>query len=440
MELFVLGTSQSVASARLRERLHVDLDEVYAAVEDLLERGVLEEAVPLATCGRLELYCVSERPRRAVGLLRRLMAAHTEIPGHELETWSYAHHGEDAVRHLLRVASGLDSVVHGEVQILGQVRGALHHPDTEVTAGPLLHRLFQRALSAGKRVRTETEIGRGAASLASAALSMLQREVGSLDHVTALVLGAGDTGALMARLLRKAGVGRLVVANRTEEKARELVAELGGEAVGLDEVPGILPECHLVVGAVTATERVLGPEDLAADGPRPGFFLDLAHPRNFDPALASLAGVRVFDLDHVFERVEAAREERARQVPHAEAIVEEEVESFLQWLRSRENVEVLRAVRSQVLEVAQAVAERHGQGRTESEREDMRMLARSLARTLLHSPTLALREADPESAEGRWLLDSATTLFGVPGGNGVAGASNGNGATANGTGGAADPS
>lgn len=420
MELFVLGTSQSVASARLRERMHVDLDQVYAAVEDLMERGVLEEAIPLATCGRLELYCVAERPNRALGLLRHLMAMHTEIPGKELDGYSYAYRGEDAVRHLLRVAAGLDSVVHGEVQILGQVRGAFHHPSTHDTEGPLLHRLFQRALSTGKRVRTETEIGRGAASLASAALSMLQREVGSLGEVTALVLGAGDTGALMARLLAKSGVGRLVIANRTLEKARSLAAELGGEAASLDDTPSLLADADLVVGAVTASERVVGPEDLPEGGGRPGFFLDLAHPRNFDPELASVPGVRVFDLDHVFERVEAAREARALQVPKAEAIVDEETESFVEWLRSRENVAVLRAVRSQVLELARSVADRHSQGRSEVQQEEMRMLARSLARTLLHPPTMALRHADPESAEGRWLLESAATLFGVdaPSGNG----------------------
>lgn len=413
MELFVLGTSQSVASARLRERMHVDLDRVYDAVADLMDRGVLEEAVPLATCGRLELYCVAERPGRALGLLRHLMAVHTEIPGEELKTYSYVHRDEEAVRHLLRVAAGLDSVVHGEVQILGQVRGALHHPSTDETSGPLLHRLFQRALSTGKRVRTETEIGRGAASLASAALSMLQREVGSLDTVTALVLGAGDTGALMARLLKKSGVGRLVVANRTLEKARELAAELEGEAVALDGMGEALAEADLVVGAVTATDRLVTPDSLPGDAAWPGFFLDLAHPRNFAPELAALPGVRVFDLDHVFERVDAAREERARQVPKAEAIVDEETDGFVQWLRSRENVSVLRAVRSQVLEMARSVADRHSQGRTEVEQEEMRMLARSLARTLLHPPTMALRDADPGSAEGRWLLESAATLFGV---------------------------
>ena len=420
MELFVLGTSQSVASARLRERMHVDLDELYDAVLDLMDRGVLEEAVPVVTCGRLELYCVSERPRRAARLLRHRMAAHTEIPGEELDRYSYLYRDEEAVEHLMRVASGLDSVVHGEVQILGQVRGALSHPSTAETEGPLLHRLFQRALSTGKRVRTETEIGRGAASLASASLTMLQRELGSLDEVTALVLGAGDTGALMARLLQKSGVGRLIVANRTLEKARSLAAELGGEAIGLDEVSTVLPEAHLVVGAVTADDRVVGPASLPEGAEWPGFFLDLAHPRNFDPELASLPGVRVFDLDHVFERVEAAREARARQVPMAEAIVREETEAFVQWLRTRENVSVLRAVRTQVLELAQSVAERHSQGRTAEEQEEMRMLARSLARTLLHPPTMALREADPESTEGRWLLESAATLFGVdePTGNG----------------------
>lgn len=412
-ELFVLGTSQSVASAQLREQMHVDLGRVYEAVLQLLDHGILEEAVPLATCGRLELYCVAEQPERALAVLRRLMASYTEVPGHELEGHTYALRGEEAIRHLMRVAAGLDSVVHGEVQILGQVRGALHHPSTDATSGPLLHRLFQRALSTGKRVRTETEIGRGAASLASAALSMLQRELGSLEPVTALVLGAGDTGALMARLLKKSGVGRLVVANRTVEKARELAAGLGAEAAPLEEIGSVLPDADLVVGAVTASDRVVTSDSLPEGARWPGFFLDLAHPRNFAPEIASLPGVRVFDLDHVFERVEAAREERARQVPLAEAIVEEESELFAQWIRSRANVSVLRAVRSQVLEMARSVADRHSQGRTEVEQEEMRMLARSLARTLLHPPTMALREADPESPEGRWLLESAAALFGV---------------------------
>lgn len=454
MEIFVVGTSHAVASAGVRERMHVDLDEVYAALVELREReGVLDEAIPLATCGRLELYCVSARPRRAVALLRRIMERRSGLARRKLERHAYLHTGGDAARHLCRVAAGLDSVIHGEAQILGQVRDALHHPATESVEGPILHRLFQCAISAGKRVRTETEIGRGAASLASAALEMLRRETEPLERLTVLVLGAGDTGALFARLLHKSGVRRMVIANRTVERAERLAAELGAESAPLSELPALLCGTDLVVGAVTAGDRIVGPDTLpraerarrddahpgangaartavappAGNGavhahhPRaveptpawPRYFLDLAHPRNFDPALADIPGVRMFDLEHVFERVEAARRARAAQVPRAEAIVEEEAGEFLEWLGARDGVAVLRAVRSHVLKLAYDEASRYAHGRSEVEREQIRRFARALARRLLHHPTVALRTADPSSPQGRTLLDGAVALFGV---------------------------
>ncbi len=418
MELFVVGTSQSVAPTRVRERMHVDLDEVYATLGTLLtERGVLEEAIPLATCGRLELYCVSDQPERALKLLVRLLARRTGVSSDELRSHIYALRGGTAVRHLFRVASGLDSVVHGEAQILGQVREAAHHPLAMTSKGPILHRMFEMALQTGKKVRTQTDIGRGAASLASASLKMVEREMGSLSQVRALVIGAGETGALMARLLQKSGVGSLVVANRTLETAHEVATPLGGRGAGLDDLPGLLAEADLVVGAVTAGEWLVTAGMMralvASRGHRKVRFLDLAHPRNFDPALAEIDGVTLLDLDHVFRRVEEARAARAAQVPRAEQIVGEQAELFARWLRSRKSVDVLKAVRRQVLDLARAEAERFGQGRTEDEKEQMRLLARSLARTILHTPTVALREADPESPEGRFLLEAAPALFGV---------------------------
>jgi len=216
MELFVLGTNQSVASAQERERLHVDLEEIYGALSLLRGvNGLLAEALPLLTCGRMELYGVSERPDRALRLLRDLMAERTGVSVGHIATHSYSLRGAEAAKHLFRVASGLDSVIHGEAQILGQVREAFQHPYADDVAGPWLKRLFQSSLVAGKRVRTETEIGRGAAAVASASLALLEREMDPLANVKAVVLGAGGTGALMARLLRKQGVRRLVVANRT---------------------------------------------------------------------------------------------------------------------------------------------------------------------------------------------------------------------------------
>ncbi|HUF77120.1 MAG TPA: glutamyl-tRNA reductase [Longimicrobiales bacterium] len=425
MELFVLGTGHAVAPADVRERLHVDLADVSETLAHLLtERGVLYEAVPLPTCARLELYAVAPDADRAIQVLVRLMARRTGVPAADVLAHSYTLRGGDAVRHLFRVAAGLDSVIHGEAQILGQVREAAHDPRSAHGKGPVLHRLFEAALASGKRVRTETEIGRGAASLASAALSMLRREVGDLGSRTALVIGAGDTGSLMARLLRKAGIGRLVIANRTEETARELAKGLGAEGRGLSDLPALIAEADIVIGAAAGAEPLVTPELVEAAGarsPRPcRHYLDLAHPRSIDRAVAELPGARLIDLQDVFERVESARHARSAQIPRAERIVCEQADAFVRWHRSRDNVRVVRAMREQVLERAREEAERLSRGRTEREREEMTHFARRLARTLLHAPTVALRDADPGSAEGRALLETAEALFGInPGGPNV---------------------
>lgn len=414
MEIFVVGSSQTVASTEVRERLHVDLEKVYSDLSELLRsRGVLEEAVVLATCGRLELYCVAADPDRAVRLLARLVTRRTGLGPDELRNHTYALRGGTAVRHLFRVASGLDSVIHGEAQILGQVRDAAHDRLCESSKGPILHRLFEHALQTGKRVRTETEVGRGAASLASAAVNVVRQEMGALGGRSAVVLGAGDTGRLVATLLRKVGIGRLVIANRTLATAEEAASELGGEASGLSDLPALLADADLVVGALTLGEWLVTADVVEGLPPRERYFLDLAHPRNVDPAVADLPRAHLLDLEHVFGRVEAARTARAAQVPLAEAIVKEQAEALMRWFRARPGIRVLRAVRRQILQQAEAEAERFARGRSEDEREAMRRLARSLARTLLHPPTMALREADPSEEEGRALLDSATALFGV---------------------------
>lgn len=416
-DVFVLGTSQSVASADERARLHLDVEEMYGALEALIARGILDEAIPLATCGRIEVYAVSPRPERALRVLRQLLARRAGIPTVRVAATSYVHRNREAAIHLFRVGAGLDSVVHGEAQIIGQVRDALEHPRTRDTAGTFLLRLFQNALAAGKRVRTETGIGRGAVSLAGAALALLKQKVASLEPMSALVLGAGDTGVLMARLLRKEGLVHLTVANRTLAKAEKVTAELGGTADTLDDLAPLIRDADIVVGAVAERDDLVTPDLLAATlHAAPGrrrWFLDLAHPRNFHPDLADLPGVRVMDLDHVFAGVEAARQARAAETPRAEAMVMEDADVFMKWLRTRQSATVLKAVREQVLEMAQAQAERHARGRSDEEREHMLRLARSLARSVLHFPTLALRDADPTDDEGRKLLESARSLFGV---------------------------
>ena len=417
-EIFVVGTSQAVAPAAVRERLHVEIDEIYEVLDAYVSgTDLLEEAVPLATCGRLELYGVSTKPERAAKLLTRLLQRHPGVSPKLVLEHSYVLRGPQAVSHLFRVAAGLDSVVHGEAQILGQVRAAAHEERAALWKGPMLHRLFDAALATGKRVRTETDIGRGGASLASAGLEILRKEIGSFASVTALVVGAGDTGALVSRLLRKAGVGRLIIANRTAETACEVAEPLDGECIALEEIPGHLSEIDLAIGAATLSRHVLTPDMLTRSGgdavSGPLRLLDLAHPRNFDPQIAEIEGVHLIDLDHVFDRVEQAKAARAAQLPQAEIIVKAKVEEFDTWFRSRSSINILRAVREHVLELAMDEAERFSRGRTDEEQEQMRRLARSLARTLHHHPTIALRTADPVTNDGRLLLESAPVLFGV---------------------------
>lgn len=418
MELFVLGTSHAVAPTGVRERLHVDPDVAYAALARFAATGLLGEAAPLATCGRLELYATAADPHRAVAALRRILARQTGLPRPHLEAHTFVHRGDAAVRHLFRVAAGLDSVVHGEAQILGQVRDVLNHPQTDRSTGPVLQRLFQAALACGKRVRTETSIGRGTASLASAALHLVRREAGDLRGRRVLVLGAGDTGALVARLLVKGGVGSLVVANRTPTRAADVAASLGStagvQAAGLGDLPALLAEAEIVVGAVAGVERLVTPGHLSGmHGERPRYFLDLSHPRAFDPALAELDGVHLFDLEHVAARVSEAREARAAQIPLAMAVIEEDVAVFMKWLSRRGGVPVLRAMREEVLRRARTEADRLARGRSREEQEQARRLARAVARSLLHTPTVALRDADPTSEEGKRLVESAAALFGL---------------------------
>ncbi|MDH5590498.1 MAG: glutamyl-tRNA reductase [Gemmatimonadota bacterium] len=418
VNLFVLGTSHSVASASLREQMHVEAHRIRSALAELTGPGCLmKESLVLATCARLEVYGVAEHPWRATRMLQRLMARETGIPVEKLEEHSYSLTGEEAVMHAFRVAGGLESVVQGEAQILGQVRDSLGGTALGETAGPMLNRLIQSAVGAGKRVRTETEIGRGAASLAGASVQLLQRRIGKLEDLRVLVLGAGDTGALIAGLLKKAGVTRIAVANRTLDRAEKLAHGLGATAHTLDQAGELLSTVDLVVGAVTAPDRILDAEPLrdlrAAGKPIPSYFLDLAHPRNFHTDIDEMDGVEVFDLEIIHQRVAEAKEARCAQVPLAEAIVVEEVERYVAWARTRGAVPVVKAVREHVLELAAKEVDRHGRGLGQAERELLERFAHSLTRTILHRPTVALREADPHSEEGRAILASVETIFGL---------------------------
>ncbi len=418
MELFLLGTSHSTASTPLRERMHVDPDRLLTVLGRMTRKGHLAEGAALVTCGRFEVYGVADEPESVRAVLGRFTSRETGLPVRELARHSYFRTGAEAVAdHLFAVAAGLDSVVQGEAQILGQVRDMLPEPDAADTLGPVLHRLIEMAVSTGKRVRTETEIGRGAASIASAALDLVRRRGGTLEDRRAVVVGAGDTAGLVARLLVKAGVSRLRIVNRTPERARQLVRELGtGTSHALAELPRLLRDTDLLVGAAASPDYLVDCDTASAwqaAAPARRYVVDLSHPRVIDPRLAQFVGVEVLDLQAVHERVAAVRQTRAAQVPVARAVVAEEVDRFVRWARARAAAPVVRAVSERVLEQAREAARRHARGLEPEQRETLQRFARSLARTLLHEPTRALREADVRTVEGRGVLRAAEALFGV---------------------------
>lgn len=336
-DVFVLGTSHHVASGHVREQMHVESEELLEGLRRLLDRRDVLEVVPVITCARLELYGYSESSERDLTLLQRLVKRRSGLSAAELDQHTYVRRGADAVAHLFRVTAGLDSAVYGEAQVLGQVRDAYQKAATLDICGTHLHRLFQSALFTGKRVRSETRIGRGAASVASAAVRMLQREIKSLQDAATIVLGAGETGALVARLLRKRGVERLWIANRSEDRGASAAGAIGAETISLSKALQLIPGVDLVVGALAASPRFVTTASIWNDdhSRREQFFLDLAHPANFSAELAELPGVRLLTLEDVFERIQAVRRSRAAQVPRAREIVIEEAQRFDEWLRGR---------------------------------------------------------------------------------------------------------
>jgi glutamyl-tRNA reductase len=320
MELFCLGLSHHTAAVSLRERFAVGAAEVPAFLPALLEEAGLGEAAVLSTCNRVEVYGAAADGAIAGAACSSVLARRAGT-----EADFYRHTGDDAVRHLLRVAAGLDSMVPGETEILGQVKAAYADAVRAGTAGPLLHRVFQHALGAAKAVHANTALSRGAVSVGSAAVALAVGVLGDLSACRALVLGAGEAGSLVMRSLTARGIGEIIVANRSPDRAARLASELGGRTVPFEGWREQLAEVGIVVASATAPGRLLRAAEMEpvmrARERRPLFLLDLAVPRDFDPAIGEIPGVRLFDVDALQAFAREGLASRAREMGRAEDIV-----------------------------------------------------------------------------------------------------------------------
>lgn len=395
MSLFVLGINHQTAPVSLRERVAFSSDSVPAALGALRALPQVREVALLSTCNRTELYAVADDDGQA---LADWLATHPEEIG-DLHAYLYRHRDGDAVRHLFRVATGLDSLVLGEPQILGQVKDAWASARNAGSLGSQLDRLFQHAFTTAKRARTDTRIGANPVSVASAAVRLAQESFARLDESTVLLIGAGETIELAARHLVQARAKRLLVANRTLAHAQELATRHGGVALPLSELDKHLGEADVVISATASREPILRKPQVAAAlatrRHRPMLLLDLAVPRDIAADVAELKDVFLYTVDDLERAIEDNRRSRREAATEAEAIVELQVARFTETLAASTRTAPLKRLRAHG-EAAKADVLARAQQQLASgqdPQEVLNFLAHTLTNRLLHAPTVALREA-----------------------------------------------
>jgi glutamyl-tRNA reductase len=406
MTLTLVGISHQATPIAVRERAFVPLPQAADLARELAAEG---EAVCLSTCNRTELYLVGdEAERRALDAL----AAISGLPEDALRAVVYRLADEAAALHLFRVAAGLDSMVPGEGEILGQVRSAYEAGAT----GPVLDRLFRQALHGGKKVRAETAIAESPASVSSAAAALAQQVFGKLEGCRVMLVGAGHIAEQSARSLAARGARIEFVANRSTERAEALTARFGGTAVALDRAAERLGEIDVLVSSTGAPGRVFGRAEveLALRGRkgRPLFLIDLAVPRDLDTAIDELDGCFLYDIDDLESVVAASLAGRRREAGRAEAIVAEEADRFRDWQASREVVPAIASLRAWAEEIRAAeLARARGRlGLSESQHAAVESVTAQIVNKLLHLPTVRLKEA-AAGAEGGSYAQALRHLF-----------------------------
>ncbi len=413
-ELVVVGLSHRTAPLALREQLAVPVEQLGGDLRGLVATGALDETVVVSTCNRVEVYVAARDPRAAAQAARTWLASRAAAA--PLESHLYEHVGAGAVQHAFRVAASLDSMVVGEPQILGQVKDAFGAAETAGTAGVLLSRCFQRAFAVAKRVRTETGIAAGAVSVSSIACELAAKVFGRLEGRRVLLVGAGEMAEAAARHLRGEGA-RIVVVNRSRERAESLAREHGGEARTLDQLAAELALADVVVSSTASPAFVITRELMQgvvrARRHRLMLLVDIAVPRDIDPRVGDLENVFLYDVDQLESVSRGAADARRREAEAAERIVHEEVAEFEVWRRSLALTPTIVALRARVRDIVVGELARtvpRLEGLSDDHKKSLDRMADAIVNKLLHQPLTELKKG-AEHDEGAQLLDAAQRLF-----------------------------
>ena len=399
MHILSIGINHISAPVHLRERFAFNEEQIRASLARLfcsqLETS-LAELIIISTCNRIEIYAASNQ--LAYGELEAFLSDARSVPVEELHPYLYRFKDVEVARHLFDVAAGLDSLVIGEPQILGQITRALELARGQNAAGPTLNRLFQAAIHAGKRARTETAIGRNPASVSSLAASVAEKTLGYIKQASVVVLGAGEMAELTVEALRKRGVEKIRVVNRTQERAHALADRWGAEAATFESLSESLCQADILISSTGAPHLVLSGQmvaDVMRTRPERSLVLiDIAVPRDIDPDAANIPHVRLFDIDGLNAQLEDSRARRMEEVPHVRQILEQELTEFEDYLKSLEMLPIIAEIRQQAEAIRLTELEktlRRMPDLTDAQRERIEALTHSLVKKILDRPTRRLR-------------------------------------------------
>ncbi|AXY33079.1 glutamyl-tRNA reductase [Yersinia pseudotuberculosis] len=399
MTLLALGINHKTAPVSLRERVTFSPESMDQALNSLLQQPLVQGGVVLSTCNRTELYLSVEQQENLHEQLTAWLCNYHKLSPDDVRQSLYWHHGNDAVRHLMRVASGLDSQVLGEPQILGQVKKAFAESQRGQSLSSELERLFQKSFSVAKRVRTETEIGASAVSVAFAACSLARQIFESLSELHVLLVGAGETIELVARHLREHQVKHMIIANRTRERAQSLASEVGAEVITLPEIDARLADADIIISSTASPLPIIGKgmveRALKTRRNQPMLFIDIAVPRDIEPEVGKLSNAYLYSVDDLQAIIQHNMAQRQAAAVQAESIVQQESMNFMTWLRAQGAVETIRDYRSQAelvrseMTAKALVAIEQGANVEQVINE----LAYKLTNRLIHAPTKSLQQA-----------------------------------------------
>ena len=410
MALFTLGINHRTAPLTVREQVAFHAEDLRHALGHLAGSGRVMEAAILSTCNRTELYCQADDPKPAA----QWLSEYRRVPWNEVEPYLYTHPDREAVRHAFRVASGLDSMVLGEPQILGQMKEAARIAREAGSLGTTLNKLFQHSFSVAKDVRSGTAIGANVVSMAAASVHLAERIFGNIAEQNVLFIGAGEMIGLCATHFAAQTPRRLVIANRTVERGRELADKCGGTAIRLEEVAERFAEFDIVVSCTASQLPIIGlglvERAVRARRHRPIFMVDLAVPRDIEREIGELDDVFLYTVDDLAQIVQSGMESRQSAVSEAEAIVDLRVDDFLHWLRAREHVPLIRVLRDNAERVRRHELDHALKllARGEPPAAVLEQLSQRLTNKHLHAPLQALHQAEDEHGELRALV---TRLF-----------------------------